>query len=104
MTHAINEQFRNCVNRANFSNDNDIEQVMSVIVSDVDNDNDISYRWGDNKGNIIMMASWNNKIELLKLALSKYKAVISKFIIDDCDLCGDTAVMIASRTGYYDIV
>ncbi len=37
----LNEQFRNCVNRANFNNDNDIEQVMSVIVSDVDNVIDI---------------------------------------------------------------
>ena len=83
MTHAINEQFRNCVNRANFDNDNDIEQVMSVIVSDVDNDIDISYKWGYNNRNIIIIASDYSKIELLKLVLSKYETVVSK-IIDDC--------------------
>ena len=45
----LNEQFRNCVNTANFNNDNDIniDQMMSVIIRDVDNDMDVSYRWGD---------------------------------------------------------
>ncbi len=69
----INEQFRNCVNRANFNNDNDIEQVMSVIVSDVDNDIDISYKRGDMsdmRRNIIMMTSWYNVIELFKIVLT----------------------------------
>ncbi len=81
----INEQFRNCVNRANFNNDNDIEQVMSVIVSDVDNHIDISYTWEYSNRNIIIKASYYNKIEQLKLVLSKYKAILSK-IIDDCDI------------------
>ncbi len=66
----LNEQFRNCVNRANFSNDNDIEQVMSVIVSDVDNDIDISCKLGDDNSNIIIIiVSCYNFIELLKLIL-----------------------------------
>ncbi len=100
----MNEQFINCVNTSDFINDNDIEQqVMSVIVSDVNNDIDVSYRWGDDNTNIIMMASHYNKIQLLKMVLSKYQAVVSN-IIDDCDNNGDTAIMIASDEGYYDIV
>jgi ankyrin repeat protein len=100
MSDEMNEQFRACVNTADFTNDNDIEQqVMSVMISDVSNDIDVSYRWGDDNMNIIMIASCYNKIELLKLVLSKYEAVVSN-IIDDCDCNGDTAIMIASDRGY----
>jgi ankyrin repeat protein len=58
---------------------------------------------GNKNMNIIMMASWFNKIELLKLVLSKYTAIVSK-IIDDCAYDGLTAIKIASIRGYYEVV
>ena len=65
----------------NHNNNNDTileQQAMSVIISDVSNDIDVSYRWRDKKWNIIMIVSWYGKIELLKLVVSKYKTVVCK--------------------------
>jgi ankyrin repeat protein len=105
LSDEINEQFRDCVGKLTFYNNNNIlfDQVMSVMISDVSNDIDVSYKWGHSKWNIIMMVSWYNKIELLKLVLSKYEADVSK-LINECDCYGYTAIMLATMRGYYDIV
>ena len=98
----MNEQFRDCVNRMDFYDCSVSEELMSVIVSDVDNDIDISYKQVRTKRNIIMIAARYNKIELLKLVLSKY-AVIVSVIIDDCGYNEHTAIILACYRGYHEI-